>query len=89
MLKSKRFILIAVMSIITTLLISCTGHPNGLDNPRQLTEAEKAKAIEVAFSTSEVQKQLETKAHYTAEIHWVAITWSGSKWSAYYHIDKN
>ena len=87
MVKSKWLTGIALLSLISLLFIGCASHPKGLDNPRQLTDAEKNRVIEIAFTAPEVQKQLATSAHYTAEIDWLAVTWNGSEWSAYYHID--
>ena len=87
MTKSRWFIGIALLSIISLFFLSCSGHLEGFNSPRQLTDDEKGKVIEVALATPEVQKQLESKAHYNTEVNWLAITWSGSKWSAYYHID--
>ncbi|UCG54569.1 MAG: hypothetical protein JSV32_08350 [Dehalococcoidia bacterium] len=80
-------IVIKLLTIIVLLFVGCARHPEGLDKPRYLTEDEKGRVIEIAFNTPAVQRQLETKAQYTTEINWLAITWNGSEWSAYYHID--
>ena len=87
--KQRLWIVIPLISLIIVLFTGCAGHPKGLHAPRQLTDDEKAKVIEIAFSTPEIQRQVETKAHYTTEINWLAVTWNGSQWSAYYHIDSN
>jgi len=84
---SKWLIIIMLFSLLNILFIGCAGHPKGLDAPRQLTDDEKGRVIEIALNTPEVQKQMETKAHYTAEVNWLAVVWDGSQWSAYYHID--
>ena len=89
MLKLKLLSGIVILSLIHIILVGCAGHPGGLNRPRQLTDDEKAEVIEIALNTPEVQEKLETRVHYTTEINWLAITWNGSKWSAYYHIDSN
>ena len=80
---------ITLLSVISLLFIGCAGHPKGLDKPRDLTDAEKATIVEIALSTPEAQIQLETKAPYTTEVNWLAVTWDGQNWSAYYHVDSN
>ena len=85
--KSRLWAGITLLSLIVVLFAGCAGHPKGLDGPRQLTDSEKGKAIEIALGTPEAQRQLETKPHYTTEINWLAVTWNGSKWSAYYHVN--
>lgn len=85
--KSRLLFGTTLLILIIVLFTGCAGHPKGLDSPRQLTDDEKGRVIEIALGTPEAQRQLETKAHYTAEINWLAVTWNGSEWSAYYHID--
>jgi len=87
--KLKLLAGIMILSLINIILVGCAGHPGGLNRPRQLTDDEKAEVIEIALNTPEVQQKLETKSHYTTEINWLAVTWNGSKWSAYYHVDSN
>jgi len=76
-----------LLSVISLLLIGCAGHPPGLDSPRQLTDAEKTRAIEIALGTPEAQRQLASETEYSTEADWLAVVWSGSRWSAYYQID--
>ena len=88
--KHKGLLAITIPSLLSILLVGlvgCTGHPKGLDAPRQLTSDENARVIGTALNTPEVQQQLETTPYDTAEINWLAVTWNGSRWSAYYHID--
>jgi len=90
MTKLKWLLAMAIPSLLSILLVGlvgCAGHPKGLDAPRHLTSDENARAIEIALNVPEVQQQLKTTPYDTAEINWLAVTWNGSKWSAYYHID--
>ncbi len=44
------------------LLVSgCAGHPEGLKNPRELTDTEKDRVVEIALNTPEALRQLETE----------------------------
>lgn len=78
---------ITLLTVASLLLSGCAVHPKGLDKPRDLTDAENAGVVEIALSTPEAQRQLESKAPYTTEVNWLAVIWSGSEWSAYYHIN--
>ena len=89
MANTKWLARVTLLTVASLLLSGCAAHPKGLDRPRDLTDDEKATVIEIALSTPEAQSQLETKAPYTTEVNWLAITWDGSNWSAYYHIDSN
>lgn len=82
-------IMISSLLVIPVLLVSgCAGHPEGLKKPRELTDIEKDRVVEIGLNTPEALRQLETENKYkTEEVDWLAIVWSNSEWSAYWHID--
>jgi heat shock protein HslJ len=80
--------MVSLLVILILLISGCAGHPEGLKNPRELTDIEKDRVVEIALNTPEALRQLETENKYkTTEIDWLAIAWSNSQWSAYSHID--
>jgi|GEM_PF-4055913 len=87
MANARLLIGVTLLTATTLFLNGCAGHPKGLDKPVNLTEDEKATLVEIALSTPEAQSQLETGAAYTTAVNWLAITWDGANWTAYYHID--
>jgi len=59
-----------------------------LKKPRELTDIEKDRVVEIGLNTPEALRQLETENKYKMEeVDWLAIVWSNSEWSAYWHID--
>jgi len=79
---------IATLLVILVPLVSgCAGHPKGWKSPRELTDIEKDRVVEIALNTPEALRQLETEnKHKTTEVDWLAIVWDNSRWSAYWHI---
>ena len=78
----------SLLLILVLLVSGCAGHPEGWKNPRELTDSEKDRVVEIALNTPEALRQLETENKYkTEEVDWLAIVWSNSQWSAYLHID--
>ncbi|MFC1870631.1 hypothetical protein ACFLYE_05145 [Chloroflexota bacterium] len=77
-----------LLPIILIILVSgCAGHPKGWESPRELTNNEKDRIVEIALNTPEVLKQLETNKQYkTSDVDWIAIVWDNSQWSAYWRI---
>ena len=58
---------------------SCTGHPEGMENPRKLTEQEKAKVIDIALDAPRVSEWLEKESDYRIHgLDWYAIVWNSS-----------
>jgi len=73
--------------VLLILLSGCTGYPKGWQSPRELTNNEKDRIVEIALNTPEVLKQLETNKEYkTRDVDWIAIVWDNSQWSAYWRI---
>jgi len=78
----------SLLVILILLVSGCAGHPEGLKKPRELTDVEKDRVVEIAFNTPEALRQLEAENKYkTTEVDWLAIVWSDSEWSSYLHID--
>lgn len=80
----RRRLLLALCACLVPVLLAtgCSQHPEGLDNPRALTEVEKSRAIEIALATAEAKEQLEKNSEYRTELHWLAVVWSNSEWSS-------
>jgi len=76
----KKTGLIATSSIVILALLagSCAEQPSGLDRPRQLTENEGGRVIDIALSAPEVSEWLEKNMEYRTELSWFAR--EGSDW---------
>lgn len=75
----KRLWLAASLLVVMALLVGgCGGHPEGLKSLRWLTEAEKAKVIDIALNTPEAVEARETYGNYKTMLSWVAIKWRGN-----------
>ena len=77
-----------LLPIILLILVNgCVGQSKGWESPRELTNNEKDRIVEIALNTPEVLKQLETNKEYkTRDVDWIAIVWDNSQWSAYWRI---
>lgn len=55
-------LLISSLLVIPVLLVSgCAGHPEGLKKPRELTDIEKDRVVEIGLNTPEALRQLDTE----------------------------
>jgi len=74
-----------------------TEPPEGMESPRELTDSEKAKVIEIALNDPEVSEWLEKESEYRIRISsWHAIVWKSSgdgysEWRTfpYYDVETN
>ena len=55
-----------------------SGHPQGMERLKWLTEEEKGKVIEASLSTPEAVAAKETYGTYKTMLGWVGIVWHGS-----------
>ena len=62
-------------------------HPKGMESPRELTDAEKAKVVEIALNTREALEWLEKESKYDTRLAWAAIVWKNSKCAEWRLID--
>jgi len=86
--REKTWLVVSLLVIVALLVGGCAGHPEGLKNPRELTNSEKDKIVEIALNTPEALRQLETENKYKiTDVDWLAIVWDNSQWSSYLHID--
>jgi len=83
---------ISLLMIVALLVGGCTGHPKGMKSLRWLTDAEKAKVIEIALNTPEALSLLEKESYYETNVGWAAINWIDHGfevcWFDYECIDK-
>ncbi|MFC2051790.1 hypothetical protein ACFLT4_03585 [Chloroflexota bacterium] len=56
-------------------------HPEGMESLRWLTEAEKAKVIEIALNETKAAKYLKEYSQYSTSLRWTAIVWENSGYS--------
>ena len=75
-------LVLCVLLVLGLLTVGCSGHPEVLDNPRDLTVVEKDMAIEIALGTPEAKTHLEQGQEYRTWLHWLAVVWDNSEWSA-------
>jgi len=80
--KYKMLLALCVLPVLALLAVGCKGHPEGLDNPVDLTPVEKDMAVEIALGTPEAISHLEQGQEYRTWLHWLAVTWNNSEWSA-------
>ncbi len=75
----KKWLFVAVSLLVVALLMGGCGQPTGIKSPRELTEEEKARAVEIALNTPQVLGWLEDEGEYQiAGLDWYAIddgTW--------------
>ena len=69
----RLWFVVSLLGVVAFLLGGCAGHPEGLKNPRELTDSEKDRVIEIALNTPEALRQLEKESTYRASLLWVAI----------------
>lgn len=81
--KEKRLFLILLTIVLLLVSTSCTK----ASTLRNLTEEEKARAIQIALKTPEAQSQLEQGITYKSDLNWVAIVWLFSRASEIYGFD--
>ena len=79
----KKLLTIALcLALLAALLAGgCTRKPSGLDRPRQLTEDEEGRVIDIALSAPEVSEWLEKNMEYRTELSWFAR--EGSDWRSW------
>ncbi len=70
-----------------SVFAACSGDPEGLSSPRQLTDAEKEKVVAAALGTPEVKAQLKKEPTYKTSLNWIAIVWDGSQASEWRVLD--
>ncbi len=80
--KKLVFVLLLAIGILLAF-VACTK----ASTLRNLTEEEKARAIQIALNTSEAQAQLEQGITYKSDLNWVAIVWRFSRASEIYGFD--
>ncbi|MBI2836197.1 MAG: hypothetical protein HYX85_00695 [Chloroflexi bacterium] len=80
----------AQLPLATALIISCAGlasSPAGLKIPRELTDAQKNRVIEIAMNTPEAKARLQKDASYKTYLGWIAVVWKDSGYSEWRAID--
>ena len=87
--KTRKGLWVIATSLVILVLLAngCAGHSRGWKEPRELTEVEKDRVVEIALNTPEALRKLETESKYETEVGWLAIVWNNSEWSALYHMD--
>jgi len=75
----KKWLFVTVSLLVVALLMGGCGQPTGIKSPRELTEEEKARVVEIALNTPQVSGWLEDEGEYQiAGLGWYAIddgTW--------------
>ena len=75
---------VAISLLVIALLISSCGQSKGIEGPRELTEDEKARVVEIALNTPQVSGWLEDEGEYQiAGLDWYAID-DGTWWCLEY-----
>ncbi|MFC1894122.1 hypothetical protein ACFLYR_08970 [Chloroflexota bacterium] len=84
--RQKMLLVLCILLVPALLTVGCSGHPEGLDNPRDLTAIEKDMTVEIALGTPEAKMNLEQGQEYGTWLHWLAVVWNNSEWSALHTI---
>ena len=84
--RQKMLLVLCVLLVPALLTVGCSGHPEGLDNPRDLTAVQKDMTVEIALGTPESKMHLEQGQEYRTWLHWMAVVWDNSEWSALHTI---
>jgi CBS domain-containing protein len=75
----KKWLFVAVSLLVVALLMGGCGQSTGVKSPRELTEEERARVVEIALNTPQVSGWLEDEGEYQiAGLDWYAIddgTW--------------
>ncbi len=76
--RKRLWLAVSLMVIMALSVGGCAGHPKGMESLRWLTEAEKAKVIDMALNTPEAKKALEKYGTYETYLSWIALSWDDS-----------
>lgn len=85
--RKRLWLAVSLLVVMALLVGGCAGQPEGMKSLRWLTEAEKAKVIEIALNTPQALKQLEKYSQYKTDLSWIAIVWDNSEYSEYWGLD--
>lgn len=88
-LEMKKGLWLATSSLIATALLlgGCAGDPKGMKSPRELTEDEKDRVMEIALNTPEASKWRERESKYKTGLRWIAVVWENSEASEWLSLD--
>jgi len=75
-----------ILSLAVFLVAGCAGHPEGMKSPRELTDSEKDRVIEMALNTREASEWLKKENIYKTELEWIATVWENSEISGFWQI---
>src|SRR3990170_8466 len=88
--RSRLILTISFLVLISLVMVAgCAKPPPGSQSPTELSDREKARVVEIALNTPEVQEQLKKEPKYKIDLQWVAIVWRGSEASElrYFEFD--
>lgn len=58
----------------------------GFDSPRELTDVQKQRAVEIILNAPETREQPPTQSIYMTRLTWAAIAWDNSHYSYMYTV---
>jgi len=71
----RLWLITTLLLMISFLMVGCARHPEGLKNPKELTDIEKNRVIEIALHTPEATEWLKKESKYRTTLAWVSIVW--------------
>ena len=74
----RKGLCVAISLLVVALLMGSCGQPKGMEGPRELTEGEKARVVEIALNTPQVSEWLDKEPEYrVVRFDWYAVWDSG------------
>jgi len=65
--------------VAVLLVVGCAGHstthPEGMEDLRWLTDAEKDRVIEIALNSPKALEMKNDHSQYEVELEWIGVTW--------------
>ena len=77
----------SLLIAMALLVGGCTGHPKGMKSPRELTEGEKDRVMEIALNTPQASKWRTKESKYKTGLRWIAVVWENSEASEWLSLD--